>query len=141
MAQVLKDPFGKYRLHPKFALCAYATEVYNHIWECGNLVLWWKKYEELYQGVTLAGKDIHGIEGSAHFYKRIMVKEEDESSHVDDEVVSNEDSEMSGETGYGDQEDDYMSYEVSSTEDEDDEMSYDDDDEDKNIINQDNSDY
>jgi hypothetical protein len=138
MAQVLKDPFGKYRLHPKWALCEYATDVFNHIRECGSLELWWKKYEEFYQGVTIAGRDIHGGDGAPHFYKRIMVKEEDESSHIDDEVRSNEDSEMSGETGYGD---DYMSYEVSSDEDDDDEMSYDDDDEDKNITNQGNSDH
>ena len=116
MAQILMDPFGKVWEHPKDALCRYASYIFLHIRDHGDVKFWWNNYGDLYQGVTIAGRDVHGIEGSQHFYKQIPIKEEtsDEESSEDDEEMNDADDEMSDEKS--DEEhsynDDEMSYET-----------------------------
>ena len=92
----------------------------------------WKDYGPLYQGVTINGRNIHGIEGSHHFYKRVTntMDPSDDSSDEDEEMSNAEgegDSEETNDEEGNDSSDDDMSYEASMEEisdDEDDRMSY-----------------
>ena len=139
MSELLRDPFGRLREHPNFVLCLYATEVFKHIQNCENLNLWWNRYGPLYQGVTINGRDNHGIEGSPHFYKRFTITmDPSDDSSDEDEEMSDADGEDDGEIidltkeetndeERGDSCDDDMSYEASneeSSDDEDNRMSY-----------------
>ena len=128
MSELLRDPFGRLREYPTFLLCYHASAVFKHMRKCQNLQLWWTLYGSLYQGVTINGRDIHGIRGSHHFYKRITMDPNDVSS---DEEMSNtgdeSNSEETSDEGEDDSSNDDMSYETTyeeSSNDEDDTMSY-----------------
>ena len=119
MAQVLMDPFGNVREYPKEALCRFASYIFLHLRDHhGDIKHWWDNFGELYQGVTVAGRQVHGIEGSQHFYKRIPIKEEtsDEESSDDDEEMNDADDERTESTSDEDSsfDDDETSSEPSS---------------------------
>ena len=132
MSQFLQDPFGNVREHPNFALCIYATRVFDHIRGSASLKQWWYRYGPLYQGVTINGRNVHGIHGSPHFYKRIdMEMDLSVDTSDEDEEMSNTGDESNSEETRNEEEDDSsnddMSYEPSheeSSDDEDNMMNY-----------------
>ena len=111
MSELLRDPFGRVWEYPNFFLCLNATDVFKHIQKCQDLQIWWIIYGPFYQGVTINGRNVHGIEGSHHFYKRITATLEpsDESSDEDEDEEEEEEEEMSDE-------DDEMTHETSNEE-------------------------
>ena len=132
MSELLRDPFGRVREHPNFALCLYATRVFEHMRKSASLKLWWNTYGPLCQGVTINGRNIHGIQGSPHFYKRITITmDPSDDSSDEDEEMSNTGDESNSEETNGEEEDDSSNDDMScettyeeSSNDEDDTMSY-----------------
>jgi hypothetical protein len=126
MSELLRDPFGRLREYPNFFLRSHASAVFKHMRKCQDLQLWWTLYGSLYQGITINGRDIHGIRGSHHFYKRITTMDPSDDSSDEDEEMSNSGDESNSEET-DDEESDNMSYETSyeeSSDNEDDMMSY-----------------
>jgi hypothetical protein len=99
--------------------------------KCKDPQLWWTLFGPLYQGITISGRDIHGIRGSHHFYKRMTnMDPSDDSSHENEEMSNSGDESNSEETNDEEEDDssnDDMSHKTTyeeSSNDEDDTMSY-----------------